>query len=297
MKTEAARSAWLAERKDYLGASEVAAALGLSPHEGPLDVWARKLGIVGPKAATVAMDLGTVAEPIILARYVKRTGAILAQPGTTTHLLDPWLRATPDAIADGKRNVQAKLVIHSRDAWGPEDAGADGVPEWYLVQVQIEMEVIGLRETDVAALVLGEEMPRIYRVERDPELAGALVEQARDWWVRYVEPRDPDIFPDASGSMDTLRARFPRVERPLLPAPAEFIDLAAQYATARAAEGAARAEKERIAPLLCARIGDAEGLEWPGGKATWRMRKGFTRPACVIEPARTLDVRIKETDQ
>ena len=35
---------WLEERRSYLGASEMAGALGLSPWDDPISVWERKIG-------------------------------------------------------------------------------------------------------------------------------------------------------------------------------------------------------------------------------------------------------------
>lgn len=220
---------WLDERREYLGASEVAGALALSPYEKPLDVWARKLAIVEPRAPSFAMEAGTALEPVILRRYAARTGALVELPRTMIHAGHSWLRAHLDAIADGKRNVQVKWVPHGRDKWGAEEEGADGVPEWYLVQVQIEMEIAHLDETDVAAQFPGEEIPRIYRVPRDPDLAAALVEESRAWWETYIVPHDPDRFPDGAGSRDVLAARFPKIVRALQPATAEIEALARQY--------------------------------------------------------------------
>jgi putative phage-type endonuclease len=309
--TDDERKAWLEERRNYLGASEAAAALALSPHETPIDLWARKIGLSRPRPSTVAMELGNAAEPIVLARYARRTGAMLRAPGTRSHPTEGWLRATLDSIADEARNVQAKFVPHARDQWGPDGSGAEGVPRHYLVQVAIEMEVAQLNETDVAALILGEEEPRIYRVERDPELGALLVGQLREWWATYVEPRNPDLYPEGVVPREIIAARFPAPRRPLAEATPRVIELARGYDQARAVEAQAKAEKERLGDLLCAAIADGEGFGGTWGNATWRPDKTgkpswksiaaeLGAPPDLVakhtsEPQRVLRVTIKET--
>jgi hypothetical protein len=48
------RTEWHAARKKGLGGSDIAAVMGVSPWQSPMDVWMSKTGRVGPNAETVS---------------------------------------------------------------------------------------------------------------------------------------------------------------------------------------------------------------------------------------------------
>lgn len=282
------RAAWLAERKGYIGASEAGAILGIDPHSSPLDVWARKVMDL-PSVTSDAMESGNDFEPVILARYARRMGRTLTKPGMLRHAAHPIIGANLDSVADGRINVQAKMVgFHAARKWGPDDSGPEGVPEHYLVQVQQEMEVADLDETEIAAQI-GTEL-RVYRVPRDRVLALAVIEVELDFWNSYVVPKEP---PDGAWSSELLAARFPKPTRGLLPAPPvecrvcglaftcdgcdltpDVAALALNYGAARDLESAAKKEKEGIGVRLMEAIADADGYMGAWGKARWRLQRG-----------------------
>ena len=65
MSNERAKD-WHERRREFVGASEVAAILGLSPYSKPFDVWAVKKGIVEPFKGNEATRLGQTLESSIL---------------------------------------------------------------------------------------------------------------------------------------------------------------------------------------------------------------------------------------
>jgi hypothetical protein len=121
------RAAWLAARRTGIGASEVAAVLGLSPYESPLDVYCRKLGLVPEKAETEAMRWGLRLEPLLAAEYAERTGyPLVATQVFLRHPDKPFLLATLDGVRASRPRRPgppmpgcSRPSIPSRSGWSP----------------------------------------------------------------------------------------------------------------------------------------------------------------------------------
>ena len=249
------RATWLQERRKYLGASEVAAVCGLCPFGSPLTVWASKRGILTMQDSPV----------------------FHLQP--RLRQLKDWRCATPDAIADGVRNVQVK-VVGGRAAWKWDE----GVPVYVLAQVQWEMFVTGLAMTDVVACIGGTDY-REFQVLRDDAAIADLDAICSEFWQRYVmggEMPAPDASEEAKRIMT---ARWPQHLEALQPAPVEVQELAKRYEEIKRAVGTVEEEQAEIANRLRAAIGPAEGFTWDGGKVTWKTNKAGDR---------VLRVQIKE---
>ena len=80
-------------RTARLGASEVAAALGLSPWQTPFQVWARKCGLTESAADDSVQRRGRYLEPGVLAWLHDDTGADALLAGSTHDA--PWVSASP----------------------------------------------------------------------------------------------------------------------------------------------------------------------------------------------------------
>lgn len=182
------------ERRAHgIGASEAASVLGLSPWEGPADVWMRKATptrgpIIGPSAETGRQEAGNALEDGMRAWYARRTGLdVQPSPGTLVHPKHEIVLATPDALVGADGLAQFKLVSsHVADHW------AEGVPEYVRIQVAQEMAVSERAWCDVFALVDGE--PYLERTFRDLELEEAILEAEVAWWLAHVigdEAPDP----------------------------------------------------------------------------------------------------------
>jgi predicted phage-related endonuclease len=318
-----APSAPTVPRAGYCGASDIAAIIGVDPVRTPLDVWASATGRVVSVPST-AMEAGNDHEAAVVAGYrrrVTRHGLVLAVehpgPGTLLSPRDPRRGATPDAIATHARYgpivAEAKYVgTGGAHAWGPEEAGADGLPEHVLCQVH--WQTLTVREAfgwaapiaHVAA-DLGTDR-RVYEVEIDDSLIAALLEAFASWWHVHVELDEMPM--PGERDLETLGRVFSRPDRGLLTdVPAEVELLVAEYDVAREAVKLAEAQRDRVAAQLCAMLGPVEGYRGPWGKASWAPRtrtkvdwyavaKELAPSAALIEryttetPSRVLDVRL-----
>lgn len=293
----------LALRKTGIGASEIGAIAGLNPFKGPLDVWARKLGLVEDDAGEAA-DWGNRLEPVIAAAYAEREGVELAECGTLQAPDEPWMLATPDRIilptpADALLEIKAP-GLRQAHRWGEQ--GSDEIPEEYLAQAQWQMEVTRrakgwLVECVHFAVLLGGQELRRYSVAYDPELAGSLVEIGREFWERCVLGGEQPTVEGAADSARILAARFPRNLRPLVKVEGEARGMVARLFEARRAREAAEKEEEAAAAAVKALIADAEGLTCDLGKVTWKCNKDSQKTdweAVAADLAKRLDPAVVE---
>lgn len=255
----------LAIRKNAIGASEVAAVLGLSPWESAADVYYRKVGDVEPEKATDAMELGNTMEPAIVAWAAQQLNVkIETNCPTIMHPTMP-LCVTPDGRIVGRREgVQAKLSSFP-DQWG--EPGSDEIPQEYIAQVQDEMFVLGFERIWVPVLLIGyrAEM-RMYCVNRNDELAGEIAHRATDWWKKHVVARvAPDNAPPAIEFLKRLR-RQPASQVMLGQQAVEAVD---KWETAKVALKIAEEAKDAAQAAVLALLGidsPAEAGVLPDGR-------------------------------
>lgn len=294
----AAPSAPTVEHRQYLGASDLGALLGIDPHRTALSVWCEKSGRA-QSITSLEMEAGNDHEPGVIAGYTRRVvhreqrceRVSYPGPGTLISPRDARRGATPDAIATHVRyreiTVQAKFVgVRGAGDWGPEENGVDAVPERVVVQVHWEThharEVLGIAgEVAHVCADIGTDR-RFYEVPIDDDLIADLLDLHNEWWKRHVEGDEMPIV--TADDRDLVTRLFPDVRAPLDDNPTpEVLDLVRRYDAARQIAKDADVAKSLIATELCAAIGDREGFAGRWGRATWR----------TVGATRRLDVRLK----
>lgn len=185
---ELSRADWLAARKRGLGASEVAAVLGLSPFESPLELYLRKTGQLDEPVETEAMRMGTLLEPVLEQLYTERTGRPIADRQVV--LRDDTygcpLLATLDALtADG-----SIVELKTTSAYNAGRIGeGEELPEHWLLQAHQQMLLAGVDIVDFGILIGGQKF-EVRTVERNQDLIDAVLPKLAAFW-RCVEDRTP----------------------------------------------------------------------------------------------------------
>lgn len=250
-------------RAQGIGASEVAAILGLDPRRDAFAVWARKLNLVDEPESNIRMRKGKYFERGIVEWYSDETGNKTAWSDVTRQNRDrSWQVATPDAYvsdADGLfcGGVDAKLVAwDKREDWG--EPGTDVVPDHYAIQNQWTCSTVDMPWWDIAA-ALGDEL-RIYRIHRDPAIEEVLLETVEKFWnVNVLGRTQPPI-----GATDTatayLKKRFPKHVEPLRVATPEEAELMAAYKLVREEWDEMEARYNPLENRVREVIGDSEGI-------------------------------------
>ena len=209
------RDEWLSVRKNGIGSSDAAAAVGLSPYQSSLELWMIKTGRekalpqIDPHDETSPMYWGSLLEPIVAAHYTRRTSnkvrkinAVLQHPDSDKS----WMLANIDREVIGAPDVQI-LECKTAGEFGAR-LWREGVPEYVQCQVQHQLAVTGKAAADVCVLICGQEI-QVFRIERDDVLIAGLITLERAFW-RYVETDTP---PPADGSASAelaLRCLYPQ---------------------------------------------------------------------------------------
>lgn len=282
------------DRKSRIGASDAAAILGISPYASPYDVWAVKTGRADEFAGNEATRAGSRLEAMLLDDAERELGDLdrdIFIPGPSGMpfgaTLDAQVIATGEVVEAKTSGMTGGPVAAG---WG--EPGTDQVPDYYLVQVQLQMWVARAERCHVYAY-LGNVNPKRYTVEYDNELALAIARQLGDWWTRHVVA---DIPPDTTGvSMETIK-RFRRTAEKSIELIGDEADQAEficrKIEELKAAAKSAKDELEAAEKALLVMLGDAEEMVLPSGnRVTYfqTTRKGYT-----VKESSYRTLRIKE---
>lgn len=284
--------AWLDNRRDVVGSSDVPVITGTSPYStSRVDLWAVKTRLLEPDPPDEAMqelyDLGTALEPIIADRYELATGRRVRRVrDQLRHPEHAWVGASLDRVTVGERRiVECK--------WAPNRHWSEGgdVPAHVQQQVQWQMLVTGYAVADVA--VLNGSRVEVHTIEADRAYQDDLLYVAwHDLWT-YVERRE---MPELDGTEQTRRA-LARLQRAsngvVLDARRgwpDLVDMAHRLREAQLAEKAAGGEvgtiKNAIGAILLGQEstvaqGDGWRIDWnqqrPGTRTDWRSVAGAYR--------------------
>lgn len=272
-----------ARRRATLGSSEVAAVVGVNPYASIHQVWLSKVHGVDFEG-NEATVLGNLLEPSIFAIYSDRYGRTLRK-GEYTVGPEPWISATPDAYIDEPTReglVEAKLVgLRSLWMWGPgntDEEESDAVPLHYLCQAHWQMHVTREPFVDLSAL-LGTEF-RTYRIRRNEEVEGQLVEKCRDFWFRHVVTKQEPPVDGSEGAREMLKHLYPKDGAEPVEADAQLEELARSLAEARAAFDEAEKKKRLHENEIKAVLKDARGAHGDGWRIRYATTKAGKRPFC-----------------
>lgn len=264
-------------RRKGIGGSDVAAVLGVHPYRTAHDVWLEKFALVERELGEAAL-WGRVVEPAILDEYARREGVAVEKfefpKGFRRHKQHDWMLGNIDAVVKGKPiGVDAKMAgLRQAPRWG--ETNTDEMPEEYLLQAVWYLAITELERWDVPVL-LGQEL-RVYRVYPNRDLQNFLVEQCGEWWERYVLTKTPPP-PDASrGARKMLEKLYPADQGAIRRALPPEEDLCWQYHRTDQAADAAFNERDRIKNLICAFIGEDAGIEFSGGRISWKRTRDGT---------------------
>jgi len=198
----------LEARKKYIGASEAAAALGLSRWGTPLRIWGEKLGHITPDEENLCMWVGTEMEEIVAKRFMLETGKKVHRVSEPfTHKKYDFLRCHIDRKVEGERAIlQCKTVT----AFKGGEWDDDKVPPEYIIQELHELACSGYERAYVACLIGNHRFVRIV-LERNDKLINEVVRKLVEFWNNHVVTgiMPADIKP---ADNDTLYSLYPKQE-------------------------------------------------------------------------------------
>jgi putative phage-type endonuclease len=262
----------LIERREYIGASDVAAILGVNPWKSAWDVWRDKRGLSEPVDPTPAMLAGTFLESGVLHYYNHTMGVAAVACHRYTDPVRPWLQVLPDGeLRDADGNLTAILEIKcssqwSDDGWGePWDGVSEDhtpeVPPHYLWQVMAQLHVTGAPECHVVRLKAFGEPLQIYRVRPNLAAIDGMLRRLDRWHAEHIvggmePPRTSAVFVEPDTSRDLVVAPDDSEEATLL---ARFAELHAAIAEHNEATKPLESELKTIKGRLSVLSGESPG--------------------------------------
>jgi putative phage-type endonuclease len=215
------REEFLARRRQGIGGSDIAAILGVSKYSSPYQLWLDKTGRADDDIDDDRLEImnwGALLEDVIAKEYAARNGVkiqrinqqlehpslsialanldrVIVNPGTIA-------RWTGDKIKGASRILEIKTAsafTESGGDWG--DEGTDEVPLPYFLQTQWYMGIAGVHSANIAVLFGGQKL-KTYESAHDAEFFDDLLNEAGDFWNRYVITDTP---PPPSSAEDARR--------------------------------------------------------------------------------------------
>jgi putative phage-type endonuclease len=215
---------WHEARAGRIGGSEVGAIVGASRYESAYSLWAKKLGLIdSQKEENDFMYWGKALEPVVIDRFAKEHPelTVLRDVGTWVSKANEKYLANPDAIlekASGDYGILEIKTARYSDDW------ANGVPQYYMTQVQWYLAVFGFSYAYVAVLFAGSEY-REFTIEANKfwqeadevkvaEFLNCIATEQRPDWdgseatVQAVKQQHPDIEASVSIELGELGLHY-----------------------------------------------------------------------------------------
>lgn len=282
------REQWLADRKLAIGASDVAAIIGVSPWASAWDVWADKTNRVEPWQGNKATEAGSLYERAVL-DHAEQTLGPLERNVRVKHVELP-IAATCDAITvDGGCPVEAKttgLTGRVQGDWG--DALTDEVPDYYLVQVHAQLLCTGAEMAYLFALIAGRGTIQ-YQIERSDKVSEQLAEMCADWWQKHIVL---DQEPDRSQARLEVVKRMRREPAKVIEFDAEQAGLILQREELKTLVKGLGDELERVETGILLALGNAEAATLPDNSVLTYYEQ--RRKSYVVDESKFRVMRIKK---
>lgn len=210
---------WLLERRSSVGASEVAAVLGLSPYNTALDVYRSKQGVDRDFDPLLSF-IGHESEHIIH-KWVEEFSGVPVQlePAFMARSIEfPFLHASFDRVSsDPFTTWQFKTAhFYTGHKWD------EGIPTDIRVQVQAEMLVAGTQKAAVVVWIGGREFRLFWELRDNRFIDEHMIPALTEFWAGVrdgVAPAPSNVaelaeaWPDDAGEMEAPEVALEWIEK------------------------------------------------------------------------------------
>ena len=199
---EAASPEWHEARENKIGGSMVGTIAGLNKWESPYTAWAKFTGKIPSEIPdNAAMEWGRRLEAVVAEKFIDEHPEmfVMTNAGTWVNKERPYQLANPDGLIENQETGEV-AVLEIKTARYP-DQWQDGVPLYYLTQVQWYMSCLGIDKAYVAVLISGSDY-REYEVPADPFQQQADIQLVE----KFLELVEQDKAPDWDGSDSTYNS-------------------------------------------------------------------------------------------
>lgn len=248
-----ARAELQVDRSSFLGGSDSAAVLGVSPWRTPLDLYLlkthQKVEVIDAQREKI-FRRGRRLEPIVIDMLIEELGLKVTKrstpedPNRYTDPLEPYLAAEidfewevtaeiaerydlPEALIGTIQNGEVK----TSHPWAGDNFGeaeTDEIPVEYAAQAMHGLMVTA-RQVTLFGVLVGSDNLTPYFIRRDDETIAGMREREIDFWLKHVVARVP---PKPLRLPDVLQL-FKRLPASRTPATPEIVALVEKLAFAK----------------------------------------------------------------
>jgi len=271
------------DRTAFIGGSDVAAILGVSPWKSPFQLYQEKIGAFCEEITREKQrlfDRGHRWEPVVVEMLVDE----LLDRGHDVQIIDrnaryqdpefPFLACELDLelLIDGEEhNAEIKTVSpFAAKAWGEQDT--DEIPLYYAAQVMHGL-MVRPRERAIVAALIGVDDLRLHQIDRDEETIAAIRAKEVEFWRRVQERDAPE--PTTADDVKWLYARDGGI---VMEADEELVRLCEEIRQGKDIAKQCDARIETLSTRLKCAMGHASTLVYQGQRlATWKSNKDSTK--------------------
>lgn len=265
------RTEWLKDRRNYIGASEIATLCGLTSKR-PIEVYEFKRGLREEAEQDNALAaFGRDFEPILFAKFEAMTGMRTEASETVYHKEYPFIACNPDRRIVGLNELlEGKTYGFSgASEWG--EPGTDHIPLKYRVQTLCQLAITGAERCHVIAFRRETAEYSPYIIERNDELASSLIDKAVAFWIDNVEAGVPPPPDDSDAYRKFLERQFNANPELTIPATYHMDEKIAEAMALAASIKPIEAQLNQIKNEIRAAMGDATRMVSIQGDVTYAM--------------------------
>jgi hypothetical protein len=296
------KTQWHALRRNVIGASEIAALVGVHEYLTYYGLWAHKAGKLPPDEDNDngAMERGRRLEPVAVDMLRDRNPTWRVE-APRSHYADHTfgIGCTPDVLAEhperGLGLIQIKSVA-PRIFAGTWRADTDTVtpPIWIVIQALMEQHLTGAKWAAVAALVVDHEIDlHLVEVPSHPGIVENLKTEALRFWEMVLQGRQPD--PDFKRDGAIIRELLKKDDGTEidLAGDNELPALLDQREEVMALAKAYDEQAKALSARLLHRLGNASLGRFPGG---YISAKTINKAAYTVKPSSYRQLRVVRKD-
>jgi putative phage-type endonuclease len=293
MSANPERKAWLTERQQGLGATDISSLAGVG-FRTPQEVYESKFGDVDGGDVHPLLQMGLALEDLNADLYHRATGlGVSRRIGIDRHPELTWACSTLDRVNESEWPVELKYTPFFSHEWGEQYT--ECVPLGYIVQVQWQMFIQGAGTADISALS-GTGEHRVYRIPRDEAIITSLTAIGGEFWNRFVLSRESPPVSWRSEAVDDVRLQAERIalgkSLVLADEAAELIE-EREKLLAIGKEAEQRADEIKL--QILSQMGDASSAVAGGYRITRKLVEGGKEISYTSKPyVRTTFTKVKK---
>ena len=257
---------WRELRRGYIGGSDAAAVVGLSPFTSPWSLWAEKTGAVPGFGGNLATEVGTYLEAFVAHKFEEETGkSVRRRNFSMINDQYPWAIANIDREVVGE---DAGLEIKTTSELSMKRFKNGEYPEQYYCQCVHYMAVTGKARWYLAVLI-GNRDFRIFLIERDEEEIQALMDAEKAFWNGYVLTNTPPPADGTTATTNAMAAMYSQGDEAIQVDITGLEEVLRNYQELTASIKQMEEAKDECANTIKAALGEAtEGIS-SGYRVTW----------------------------